>query len=175
MNIIKGPCHRSGNHRQPLGGSSPSPWLQVRELLLQNHLDEISRNVTVSEPAEGRRKITADLGTATWSCKFNHCPQKLVSKCRLQQRWLLLRRGKIPNNLALMWVFQCYVAVKVLYYSVDNHHLGLRIRLIVDLAQVIIECSGFPPALQQVTPLQFYNFHLISTIWCFRPYKSYIF
>ena len=37
----------------------------MRELPLQNYLDEISRNVTVSEPAEGRRKITADLGMVT--------------------------------------------------------------------------------------------------------------
>ena len=64
MNIIKGARDWSGNHRQPLGGSSPSPRIQVRERI-QNHLDEISRNVTVSEPAEGRRKITADLGMGT--------------------------------------------------------------------------------------------------------------
>ena len=67
MNITKGSCHWSWNHWQPLGGSSPSPWLQVclscctRVILI----DEISRNVTVSEPAEGRRKITEGLGMLT--------------------------------------------------------------------------------------------------------------
>ena len=165
--------------------------------------------MTVSEPAEGRRKITADLGMVTTHKRSGYS----YSSCHMCGGNLLWPGANGKNlkkfsdtyrpkpKFVVFFFFQHHnniinhghaFVLRYWFPSVDSNRggfcrggkrsrtiwlrcelfpklcpppPGLRIRLI-DIAQVIIECSGFPPALQQVALLLLGT--LVALLQCFN-------
>ena len=93
--------------------------------------------------------------------------QTRVSKCSPHRRYLLLKRGETLSNMGLMYVLgqyldyrkRCSISCKTIscILFINSPPPNLQ-----NSTQVIIECSGFPPALQQVLPRYLSNSMCLS-------------
>ena len=78
--------------------------------------------------------------------------QTRVSKCSPHRRYLLLKRAETLSNMGLMYVLGQYLDYRK-RCSISCETISCILPSPPNLqnsTQVIIECSGFPPALQQV-------------------------